>query len=76
MDPQAHGYTVVSFHPKSKGIVIYLLSKDGNGKGIVFNINHDIVPQAIGNNLTGESPDKEYARVMRHSTHPHSKRME
>ena len=45
MDPQAHGYTVVAFHPESKGIVL--------------NINHDIVPQAIGNTLTGVSTDKE-----------------
>ena len=58
MDPQVHGYTVVAFHPKSKGIVIYLCTK-GSGKGIVLNINHDIVPQAIGNTLTGVSPDKE-----------------
>ena len=33
--------------------------QDGNGKGIVLNINHDIVPQAIGNTLTGVSTDKE-----------------
>ena len=48
MDPQAHGYTVVAFHLESKGVVIYLVPKDGSGKGIVLNINHDIVPQAIG----------------------------
>ena len=59
MDPQAHGYTIVAFHPESKGIVIYLFSKNGSGKGIVLNINHDIVPQAIGNTLTGISTDKE-----------------
>ena len=45
MDPQAHGYTVVAFHPKSKGIVIYFVPKDVSGKGTVLNINHDIVPQ-------------------------------
>ena len=59
MDPQAHGYTIVAFHPKSKGIVIYLFPKDGSGKGIVLNIKHDIVPQAIGKTLTGVSPGKE-----------------
>ena len=46
-----HGYTVVAFHLESKGIIIYLFPKDGSGKGIVFNINHDIVPQAIGKTL-------------------------
>ena len=59
MDPQAHGYTVVAFHPESKGIVSYLFPKDGSGKGIVLNINHDIVPQVIGNALTGVSTNKE-----------------
>ena len=63
MDPQAHKYTVVAFHPESKGIVIYFViyfvPKDGNGKGIVLNINHDIVHQAIGKTLTGVSPGKE-----------------
>ena len=49
MDPQAHGYTVVAFHPESKGIVL--------------NINHDIVPQVIGNALTGVSPSKEISKV-------------
>ena len=59
MDPQAHGYTVVAFHPESKGNVIYFVPKDGSGKGIVLNINHDIVPQVIGNALIGVSPSKE-----------------
>ena len=59
MDPQAHIYTVVAFHPESKGNVIYFVPKDGSGKGIVLNINHDIVPQAIGKTLTGVSPGKE-----------------
>ena len=59
MDPQAHGYTVVAFHPESKGIVSYLFPKDGSGEGIVLNINHDLVPQAIGRALTGVSHDKE-----------------
>ena len=54
-----HGYTIVAFHPESKGIVIYIFPKDGSGKGIVLNINHDIVPQAIGKTLTGVSPGKE-----------------
>ena len=55
MDPQAHGYTVVAFHPESKGIVIF--PKDGSGKGTVLNINHDIVPQVIGKTLAGVSHD-------------------
>ena len=59
MDPQAHGYTVAAFNSESKGIVIYFVPKDGSGKGIVLNINYDIVPQAIGNPLTGVSIDKE-----------------
>ena len=59
MDPQAHGYTVIAFHPESMGIVIYFVPKDGSGKGTVLNINHDIVPQVIGNALTGVSPSKE-----------------
>ena len=54
-----HGYTVVAFHRESKGIVIYIFPKDGGGKDIVLNINHDIVPQAIGIALTGVSHDKE-----------------
>ena len=57
-DPQAHGYTVVAFHPESKGIIIYIFPKDGNGKGTVLNINHDIVPQVIGKTLAGVSHDK------------------
>ena len=59
MDPQAHRNTIVVFDLESKGIVIYLLPKHGSGKGIVLNINHDIVPQAIGKTLTGVSPGKE-----------------
>ena len=55
MDPQAHGYTVVTFHPESKGIVIYFVPKDGSGKGTMLNINHDIVPQAIDKTLAGVS---------------------
>ena len=55
-DPQAHGYTVVAFHPE---IMIYIFPKDGSGKGIVLNINHGIVPQAIGIALTGVSHNKE-----------------
>ena len=62
MDPQAHGYTVVAFHPESKGIVSYLFPKDGSGKGIILNINHGIVPQAIGKTLTGVSQDKETSK--------------
>ena len=59
MDQQAHRYTIVAFHPESKGIVIYFVPKDSSGKGIVPNINHDIVPEAISKTLTGVSPDKE-----------------
>ena len=59
MGPQAHGYTVVAFHLENKGIVIYFVPKDGSSKGIVPNINHDIVPQAIAKTLTGVSPGKE-----------------
>ena len=62
MDPQAHGYTVVAFHPESKGIIIYSVPKDGSDKGIVLNIKHDIVPQAIGKTLTGVSQDKEISK--------------
>ena len=54
-----HGYTVVALHPEGKGIVIYFVPKDGSGKGIVLNINHDIMPQEIGKTLTGVSPGKE-----------------
>ena len=57
-DLQAHGYTVVAFHPESKGIIVYIFSKDGSGKGIVLNINHDIVPQAISKTLIGVRPGK------------------
>ena len=62
MGPKVHGYTVVAFHPESKGIIIYFVPKDGTGKSIVLNINHDIVPQAIGNTLTGVSQDKEISK--------------
>ena len=54
-----HGYTAVAFHPESKGIVIYIFPKDGSGKGIVLNINNDIVPQVLGKTLTGVSSGKE-----------------
>ena len=36
--------------------------KDGSGKGIVLNINHDIVAQSIGNTLIGVSPGKEISK--------------
>ena len=58
MDPQAHGYIIVAFHPESKGIIIYLCPKRQQRKSIVLNINHDIVPQVIGNTLIGVSTDK------------------
>ena len=39
--------------------IVYIFPKDGNGKGTVLNINHDIVPQVIGKTLAGVSR-KEY----------------
>ena len=57
-DPQAHGYSIVAFYPESMGIVIHIFPKDDSGKGIVLNINHDIVPQAISKTLIGVSPGK------------------
>ena len=42
--------------------MIYIFSKDGSGEGIVLNINHDIVPQAIGRALTGVIHDKEISK--------------
>ena len=57
-----HGYTVVAFHPKSKGIVIYIFPKDGSGKGTILDVNHDIIPQVIGKTLAGVSPGKEISK--------------
>ena len=68
MDPQVHRYTVVAFHLESKGIVIYFVPKDGSGKGIVLNINHDIMPQVIGNALTGVSTK----RISKGNATPHT----
>ena len=67
-----HGYTVVAFHPESKGIVIYFVPKDVSGKGTVLNINHDIVPQAIGKTLTRVSQDKKISKgnATQHTTTP------
>ena len=47
-----------------------MFPKDDGGKGIVLNINHDIVPQAIGKTLTGVSQDKEIRKsnVTQHTT--------
>ena len=59
MDPQAHEYTIVAFHPERRVSSFICVPKDGSGKGIVLNINHDIVPQAMGNTLIGVSTDKE-----------------
>ena len=58
-DPQAHGYTIVAFHPESTGIVIYIFPKDSSGKDTVLNINHDIVPQVLSKTLAGVRHDKE-----------------
>ena len=60
MDPQALGYTVVTFHRRVRVSSFICVPKDGSGKGIVLNINNDIVPQAIGNTLTGVSTDVWY----------------
>ena len=70
-----HGYTIVAFLPKSKGIIIYIFPKDGSGKGIVLNINHDIVPQAIDRAPTGVSRDKEIIKdnATQHTTTPKEK---
>ena len=75
MDLQAHRYTVVAFHPESKGIIIYSVPKDGSDKGIVLNIKHDIVPQAIGKTLTVVSPGKEISKgnATQHTTTPKEK---
>ena len=72
MNPQAHGYTVVAFHPESKGIVIYIFPKDGNGEGIVLNINHDIVLKAISRALKGVSHDKEISKGNVTQAHNHT----
>ena len=40
-----------------------MFPKDDSGKGTVLNINHDIVPQAIGKTLTGVTQDKEISKV-------------
>ena len=66
-----HRYTVVAFHPKSKGIVIYIFPKNGIGKGIVLNNYHDIVPQVIGRALIGVSHDKDI-RGNATQTHNHT----
>ena len=42
--------------------MIYIFPKDGSGKGIVLNINQDIVPQAIGRALIGISHDQEISK--------------
>ena len=52
--------------------MIYIFPKDGSGKGIVLNINHDIVPQAIGRALTGVSHDKEISKGNVTQTHNHN----
>ena len=54
-----HGYIIVAFHPEVRVSSFICVPKDGSGKGIVLNINHNIVPQAIGKTLTGVSPGKE-----------------
>ena len=55
--------------------MIYIFPKDGSGKGIVLNINHDIVPQAIGRALTGVGHDKEISKgnAAQHTTTPKEK---
>ena len=51
--------------------MIYIFPKDGSGKGIVININHDIVPQAIGRALIGVSHDKEISKGNVTQAHNH-----
>jgi len=55
--------------------VIYIFPKDGSGKGIVLNINYDIVPQAIVRALTGVSHDREISKgnATQHITTPKEK---
>ena len=55
--------------------MIYIFRKDGSGKGIVLNISHDIVPQAIDRALTGVSHDKEISKgnATQHMTTPKEK---
>ena len=50
--------TVVAFHLESKCIIIYIFPKNGSGKGIVLNINHDIIPQVICKTLVGVSREE------------------
>ena len=52
--------------------MIYIFSKDASGKGIVLNINHDIVPQAIGRALAGISHDKEISMGNVTQAHNHT----
>ena len=52
--------------------MIYIFQKDGSGKGIVPNINHDIVPQAIGRALIGVSHDKEISKGNVTQAHNHT----
>ena len=52
--------------------MIYIFRKDGSGKGIVLNISHDIVPQAIGRALTGVSHDKEISKGNVTQAHNHT----
>ena len=55
--------------------MIYIFPKDGSGKDIILNINHNIVPQAIGRALTGVSHDKEISKgnATQHTTTPKEK---
>ena len=47
------------FTQRVKVSLFICVPKDDSGKGIVLNINHDIVPQVIDNALIGVSPSKE-----------------
>ena len=49
---------------------------DGSGKGIVLDINHDIVPQVIGKTITGVSrkEDNKGNVTQAHNQHRRKKR--
>ena len=48
----------ITYHSK----VTTIGPQGGSAKGTVLNINHDIVPQAIGKTLTRASQDKEISK--------------
>ena len=70
MDPQAQGYTVVAFHPESKGIVIYFVPKDDSGKGTILNIgefakcNTAVTPDRQGCHHLSSTPFTPWSTVI------------